>query len=82
MTDEFNITIDDVVKINVDDGDALLVTLPEGSVNMPNVDLGKFIENVSRVFRDAFDDKKIKVIVVPYGMQVELIQSSTLKEKD
>jgi len=82
MTDEFNVTLDDVVKINVDDGDALLVTLPEGSANMPSAALGKFIENVSRVFHDAFEDKHIKIIVIPHGMQVELIKSSELKDKE
>jgi hypothetical protein len=73
---------DDVMKINVDEGDALLVRLPEAANLMPRHQQQAYQQNVSHAFQDAFKDKKLKVIVMPHGMEVEIIKSSQLEDKN
>jgi len=79
---EFNITIDDVLKLDVADGDALIVSLPEAANNMPVPQQQAFSKSVSEAFKDAFHDKQIKVVVVPHGMKVELLKVSELLDKE
>jgi len=82
-TKEFDYTvgIDDVIKVDVEDGDALLVTLPETANTMPREQQALFADNVSQAFQTAFENKNLKVVVMPYGMTVELIKGSQLEDK-
>ena len=78
-----NITIgcDNIFTINPDDGDALLVTLPEITTHLSK-DLYKMYEDAIRQkFIDTFKDKNVRVIVVPHGMKIEILQSSLLEDK-
>lgn len=89
MSDEKDVIVDgepqilseDVLKINVDEGDALLVTLPETANLMPREVQQAYQENVSNAFKDVFKEKEIKVIVMPHGMKVELIKASLMEDK-
>jgi hypothetical protein len=72
----WNVTLQDVIKINTDEGDTLLVTLPEQSQQLPNIQLDNMFQRVGKAFEKTFADKDVKVVVVPYGMKVELIKSS------
>jgi len=82
-TKEFDYTvgIDDVIKVDVEDGDALLVTLPETANKMSREQQALFADNVSQAFQTAFENKNLKVVVMPYGMTVELIKGSQLEDK-
>jgi len=82
-TKEFDYTvgIDDVIKVDVEEGDALLVTLPETANTMPRDQQAQFATNVSQAFQAAFEDKNLKVVVMPHGMTVELIKGSQLEDK-
>jgi len=82
-TEEFDYTIgiDDVIKVDVEEGDALLVTLPETASRLPRDQQAQFATNVSQAFQTAFEDKNLKVVVMPHGMTVELIKGSQLEDK-
>ena len=73
MTD---IKIDNVLKILVDEGDMLLVTLPESSLNLPIVKHDDMLKGVAHAFEELLHGKRVKIMVVPYGMQVQIIKSS------
>ena len=78
----WDVTINDVVKVNADAGDTLLVALPEQSMDLPASQLDDMFQRVAQAFEQMFKDKDVKVIVVPYGMEVQIIKSSELKDKD
>ena len=80
-TNDWNITISDVIRIVADEGDTLLVTLPPMSTELPTNELDRMFERVAHGFKEAFNDKDVKVIVVPHGMDVQLIKSSELTDK-
>ena len=80
-TNNWDITVDDAIKIDIDDGDVLLVKLPPQSVDLPNSALDQMYKNVSKGFESVFADKDVKILIVPHGMIVEVIQSSKLKDK-
>ena len=80
-TNDWNIQIEDVIKVNADEGDTLLVTLPEASEKLPTRVLDDMFQRVAKAFEQVFKDKDVKVIVVPYGMEVQLIKSSTIDDK-
>lgn len=80
-TNNWDITIDDVVKINIDDGDVLLVELPPQTDDLPLHALDIMYSHVTSAFESVFSDKDVKILVVPTGMKVEIIQSSKLKDK-
>ena len=69
----WNVTVQDAVKINTDEGDTLLVSLPAQSMDLPSSQLHDMTKRVAESFKEVFEDKKVKVIVVPHGMKVELI---------
>lgn len=81
MEKDIEITIDDVIKVNTDEGDTLLVTLPATSANLPYAILDKHLMRVAGLFTETFEGKDVKVLVVPHGMEVQLIKSSQLKDK-
>lgn len=78
---EVNVTIDDVIKVNTEAGDTLLVTMPEHTASLPLKDLDEMMKAVGKTFDSLFARKEIQVIVVPYGMEVQLIKSSALEDK-
>jgi len=80
-TNNWDITIHDVIKVNADEGDTLLVALPEASEHLPGGQLNAMFKRVAQAFEEVFADKDVKVIVVPYGMEVQLIKSSTIPDK-
>ena len=73
--------IDSIVKIDVDEGDVLVVTLPESTKNLPRHLHEQFSKDVSKGFEAVLEDKDIKVVVIPYGMKVEYFQASLMKDK-
>jgi hypothetical protein len=72
---------DDVLKLNAEDGDALLVTLPETANMMSREVQQQYQESVSNAFKEVFKEKEIKVVVIPHGMKVELLKTNLLKDK-
>ena len=80
-TNNWDVTIDDVIKINTDDGDTLLVEMPKTSTELPITALREMNERVAKSFESVFADKDVKIIVIPYGMKVQLIKSSNLQDK-
>ena len=80
-TNNWDITVDDAIKIDIDDGDVLLVKLPPQSEDLPHHALDVMYTSVTKAFGSVFSDKDVKIIVVPSGMEVEIIQSSKLKDK-
>ena len=80
-TNNWDVTIQDVVKIDVDDGDVLLVKLPPQSEDLPAPALDQMYKRVANAFESVFFDKDVKILVVPPGMEVEIIKSSELKDK-
>ncbi len=80
-TNDWIVKIDDVVKISADAGDTLLVTLPPQSVVLPTKVLDDMFVRVAKAFEQTFVDKDVTVLVVPHGMEVQLIKSSELKDK-
>ena len=80
-TNNWDVTIQDVVKIDIDEGDTLLVKLPPQSVDLPNNALDQMYKAVSKGFESTFADKDVKILIVPHGMEVEIIKSSELNDK-
>jgi len=74
-----NVDIDNVLKIDVDDGDILLVTIPD---NLSRKEFDEFSKYVRNGFNDALKDKKVKIVIVPSNIKVELIKSSMLEDKE
>lgn len=72
---------EDVLKLNADDGDVLLVTLPEAANVMPREMQQAYQQNVSEAFQDVFKDKQVKVVVMPHGMEVTMFKSSMFEDK-
>lgn len=75
MNDE----IDNILKINPDDGDVLFVTLPD--IKLPRSKLEEYMKNVGDKVSMMFSDKDVEVLVAPFGTKIELIKSSSLKDK-
>ena len=80
-TNNWDITVDDAIKIDIDDGDVLLVKLPPQADDLPVHALEMMYKYVAKSFESVFSDKDVKILVVPSGMEVEVIQSSKLKDK-
>jgi hypothetical protein len=80
-TNDWEVSIADVVKAAVEKGDTLIVTLPPQSESFPNSVLESMIKRVTRAFEVTFTDKDIRILVVPSGMEVQLIKTSELKDK-
>lgn len=74
--------IENVVKLDIDDGDIVLVTLPEFVDEMPSEKQKEFLITVQRGFMDALGEKEARVVVMPFGMKVEVLPSSMLKDKE
>lgn len=72
--------IEEVLKLNVENNDILLVTLP--NVQLPPTQYEKYANHVTSGFKEVLKDKKVKIIVVPAGTYVELIKSSSLDDID
>ncbi len=80
-TNDWNVKIEDAIKLNAENGDTLLVTLPPQSVVLPTKVLDDMFIRVAKAFEESFSDKDVRVLVVPHGMEVQLIKSSELKDK-
>lgn len=78
----WEVTLNDVVKVNTTDGDTILVTLPAQSSELPAGELRALTERVGKGFRDAFAGKNVEVLVVPHGIEVQLIKGSELDDAD
>jgi len=74
------ILADDVKKINVENEDVLLITLPEKINNYPTSAQNEYTKNVHESFLEIFKDKNIKIIVIPAGMKVEIIKNSDISK--
>lgn len=78
---EIEVKIDDVIKVNTDEGDTLLVRLPPME-NAPDRVVEAFSKRVSDAFKETFKDKNVKILVVPHLMQVEIIKGSLLEDNE
>lgn len=76
------LNVKSVERIRVEDGDAIVVTLPQSTEMMPQHIRDEYIRNIQKTFEDMFNDKKVRVLIVPYGMKVELITTSDLEDKE
>lgn len=76
------IDIDNVQRLSVEDGDALIVTLPPNADMMPNDVRERYIKSIQETFEQIFHDKQIRVIIIPNGMKVEVLLTSQLEDKD
>lgn len=80
--EDINITIDDTIKIDTEDGDIILVTLPEMTTSMPMHLLDEHTQRVTDAFTALFKDKDVKIAVMQYGMKVEFFKGSNLADKN
>ena len=80
-TNLWDITINDVIKIDTDDGDTILVEMPPQSTHLPVPQLDDMTQRVAKAFEAAFADKDVRILVMPSGMKVQLIKSSKLQDK-
>ena len=78
---EFETIVDSVLKIDIADGDMILVTMPENVSEMPVSSQQKYMKKIADGFDRAFDGKDVQTIIVPHGMKVELIKGSLLQDK-
>ena len=67
-----------VVLLDPSEGDIILVTLPE---SVSDDDVGAIGPLVSEQFEAILEDKKVKVIVIPHNMKVEILTASMLDDK-
>jgi prophage DNA circulation protein len=85
MTEENNswdVTVQDIEKIVAEEGDVLLVTLPEQSANLPNSQMQRLALDTAKAFETVLVEKRIKTIVIPNGMRVEVLKSSLLNNEN
>ena len=68
--------IDKIVRLDVEEGDYIIVTMPEGS--FPN----SHYDNIREQFEETFKDKKVKIAVIPFGMKVEYFAASMLENNE
>ena len=72
---------ENVMQIDAADGDVLLVTMPEHSLTMTDDQLRSYHKNVIDTFDNVFKDKKVRTVVVPFGMKVEIVKSSEFEDE-
>ncbi len=68
-----------VKVLDATDGDMLLVTLPQ---EVLAEDVGVVGQGVNDQFEAILDGKDVKIVVIPFGMKVELVTTSTLNDKE
>ncbi len=71
--------IENVLKLNAEDGDMLVVTLAEN--DLPTHHLKTHMNEINKQFSMLLKDKDVKIIVIPHGMKVEILSASILKDK-
>lgn len=80
MTDENKtLEVESVMRLDAKDGDALIVTLPPAADMMPGEVRTQYIKSIQESFEQIFHDKKVRVIIIPHGMKVELVSTSELE---
>jgi hypothetical protein len=70
---------ENVFKLEVDDGDVLIVTMPESSLSMSRRTFESFADETKNSFKDLLKDKDVKIVVIPYGMKVEYFKADLFK---
>ena len=80
--EDIKVLSEDVMKIDVEDEDVLLVTLPKHVSSFSPEQQQEYTKSVSDAFQAVFKEKNIKVVVVPQGMTVKVIRNSDLQDND
>ena len=73
--------IDNIVRLDVEEGDYIIVTMPEME-NVPRHISDKMTYSVRDQFEETFKDKKVNIAVIPFGMKVEYFSASMLEDNE
>jgi len=71
--------IESIEKIDAEDGDILLVTLPDKT--MSRKELSEWSNAINKQFRNLLDNKDVKIAILHSGMKVELLKTSQLENR-
>jgi len=72
-----DIEIDDAQKINVEDGDVIVVTMNPGI--LPT---SEQISKIRKEFRRVLPKKKFEILVIPHETKIEVIKASWFEDME